>query len=85
MTVAIVERLPVPMPSAGSEEFVRVAAFARRLAADPSDDEAMAQLQGLAARFYEMDERSFAHVLETFPLVDPKLREASLKAFIGTV
>ena len=85
VTVAIVERLPVPKPATGSIEFTTMAALARRLAADPADIATMARLQGLAARLYELDASSFAHVLATFPLVDARLRDASMDAFLGTI
>lgn len=85
VTVAIVERLPIPMPPPASVEFKTLAACARRMAADPGDDATLARLQGLAARLYEMDAGSFAHVLQTFPLVDARLREAAMTAFIGTI
>jgi hypothetical protein len=85
VTVAIVERLPIPKPAYGSAAFVAIAAFARRLADDPDDPETMAQLQGAAARLYELDEAGFAHVLSTFPLVDTGMRDASMAAFIRTI
>ncbi len=85
VTVSIVERLPVPKPAAGSTEFTTMAALARRLAADPADEASMAQLQGLAARLYELDASAFAHVLATFPLVHAGLREASMRVFLGTI
>ena len=80
VTVAIVERLPLPKPAVSSLEFVRMAALARHLASEPNDLDAMVRLQALAARLYEIDAATFAHILETFPLVDERVREASLKA-----
>jgi hypothetical protein len=85
VTVAIVQRLPIPKPPAGSSEFVTIARLARRLAADHGDMDSMARLQGAVGRLYELDATSFAHVLTTFPLVDSALRAASMAAFIGTV
>jgi hypothetical protein len=85
VTVAIVERLPMPRPPAGAPEVAAVARLARRLAADPTDFESMARLQATAARLYELDADAFAHVLATFPLIDPALREAAMRAFIGTI
>jgi hypothetical protein len=81
VTVAIVERLPLPKPAAASLEFVRIATLARHLASEPNDCDAMARLQALAAHLYELDTRAFAHILGTFPLVDERIREASLTAF----
>ncbi|MBA3638207.1 MAG: hypothetical protein H0W53_02805 [Acidobacteria bacterium] len=85
VTVAIVERLPVPKPACGSAAFVLIATLARRLADDPADVQTMAQLQGAAARLYELDAAAFAHVLSTFPLIDADLRDASMKVFIRTI
>jgi len=85
VTVAIVQRLPVPKPACGSAPFATIATLARRLAADPGNLQDLAQLQGAAARLYELDTPAFAHVLSTFPLVDASLREASMKAFVGTI
>lgn len=85
VTVAIVERLPLPKPAAGSIDSARMAALARHLASSPGDVEAMARLQGLAARIYELDRDAFAHILASFPLVDARLRDAAMTAFIRTV
>jgi hypothetical protein len=85
VTVAIVERLPLPKPAVASLEFVRLMILARHLAADPNDVAAMAQLQGLAAHLYELDAKAFAHILDTFPLVDRRLRDAAMEAFLRTV
>jgi hypothetical protein len=85
VTVAIVDRLPVPRPAAESLEYARMVALARRLASAPDDLDAMAQLQALAAHLYEIDAGGFAHILGTFPLVDPRLRQATMTAFTGTV
>ena len=85
VTVAIVHRLPVPGPASGSREFAVIAGLSRQLAGDPGDLDSMARLQGAAARLYELDADSFAHVLSTFPLIDAALREASMSAFIGTI
>ncbi len=85
VTVAIVQRLPVPRPATGPGSFADIANLARRLAGDPADLASMARLQAAAAKLYELDVDSFAHVLSTFPLIEPALREASMRAFIGTV
>ena len=85
VTVAIVERLPLPRPAKDSPDFVRMTALARRLAGDRNDDDAMARLQALAAHLYELDVEAFGHILATFPLVEPRLRDAAMTAFTGTV
>jgi hypothetical protein len=81
VTVAIVERLPLPRPAATSLAFARIATLARHLASEPNDSDAMARLQALAAHLYELDTRAFAHILGTFPLVDERICKASLTAF----
>jgi hypothetical protein len=81
VTVAIVERLPLPRLPVASLEFVRMVTLARHLASKPADLDPLARLQALAARLYELDAATFAHILRTFPLVDERIREASLRAF----
>lgn len=85
VTVAIVERLPLPRPARGSADFRLVAESARVLAESPGRIDVQARLQATAARLYRLDAEAFEHVLDTLPLVDPALRAASLRAFIGTV
>jgi hypothetical protein len=85
VTVAIIERLPLPRPSRTSRDFGIVTDCARALAEKPDDLELQAELQGAAARLYALDESAFAHVLETFPLVDERLRAAARGAFGRTV
>jgi hypothetical protein len=84
VTVAIIERLPLPKPPSTSNEFVTVSACARALSATPDDTELQATLQAAAARLYALDKDTFKHVLSTFPLVDERLRAAALAAFEAT-
>src|SRR5207249_3232734 len=46
-----------------------------------------AELDGLIARLYGLTESEFAHILSTFPLVEPSVKEAALAAFnvVGTL
>ena len=85
VTVTIVERLPLPKPARDSRLFAAVSACARGLAEAPDDEDLQAALQGAAARLYGLDEEAFAHVLGTFPLIDQRLRAASMSAFTRTV
>jgi hypothetical protein len=85
VTVSIVERLPLPKPSRESKEFMAVSTCARGLSRTPGDAKVQAALQAAAARLYELDAAAFAHVLSTFPLVDERLREASMEAFTRTI
>lgn len=85
VTVSIMERLPLPKPAHSSPAFAAVVHLARHLASEPASATAMARLQGLAARLYGLDGEQFEHVLSTFPLIEPRVREAALAAFLRTV
>lgn len=85
VTVAIVERLPLPKPARGSRDFSIVCACARALADTPDDVDVQARLQAAAARLYALDQAAFAHVLGTFPLIDETVRAAAMAAFTRTV
>jgi hypothetical protein len=85
VTVAIVERLPLPNAAAASLAFARIAALARHLAEAPDDLDAMATVQALAAHVYELDAEAFEHILGTFPLVDIRLRDAAMASFLRTI
>jgi hypothetical protein len=74
---AVIQRLPVPLAAAA--DLKSIAALARALAASPSAGGA-ARLQAEVARLYGLDLDDFAHVLTTFPLVDPEERAAALQA-----
>jgi hypothetical protein len=78
VTVAIVERLPLPKPDRRSAGFTTVALCARRLSQHPEDLETYARLQATAARLYGLDSTALAHILDTFPLVGSDIRGASL-------
>jgi hypothetical protein len=81
VTTSIVGRLPVPRPPRDSAAFRTIAALSARLAAEPEDAAAAAQLQARVAQLYGLGAGEFAHVLETFPLVEPAERSAALDAF----
>jgi hypothetical protein len=96
VTTAIVERLPIPMldEAADAAEIIRIAATLDgvrpgvRLKADPTDvvsgfsrTVAFARLNALVAEIYQLDEREFAHILATFPLVPLEDRDAASREF----
>jgi hypothetical protein len=81
VTVAIVERLPLPKPPRASRAFRLIAANAALLAAGRGGFEEHVALQAAAARLYGLERDGFAHVLSTFPLVDSALRSAVLTRF----
>ncbi|MEO5897096.1 MAG: N-6 DNA methylase [Vicinamibacterales bacterium] len=85
VTVAIVERLPMPRPDREDTRFVRIVELVNRLERHPADRSAQAALQGLAAGIYGLTTAEFAHVLTTFPLVDAAGREAAMEAFGRTL
>ena len=80
VTATIAEELPVPRPARGSRAHGELAASAAGLARAP-DDERWARLEALAAELYALTGGEFAHVLDTFPLVDPDLRRRALARF----
>jgi hypothetical protein len=85
VTVAIIHRLPLPKPLRSSDDFRIVARCAEALAAGRRDPDIQPRLQAAAARLYRLEAGEFAHVLDTFPLVDQRLRVASLQAFVRTL
>jgi hypothetical protein len=51
-------------------------------ATDPAERARLrADLDGLVAHLYGLTEDEFAHILTTFPLVDPGVKEAALEAY----
>jgi hypothetical protein len=81
VTVALVERLPVPRPESDDPRLVDIARLASRLAgrrlAGGAD---YARLQALVAALYGLSREELAHVAGTFPLVDRKDRDAAVAA-----
>ena len=74
-------RLPVPTPERSSDAFRAIVQLARRIQRSPLDVDATAALQAAVARLYDLDERAFASVLGTFPLVAAREKTAALAAF----
>ena len=85
VTVAVIDRLPLPRPPRGGRAFSEMAALARMLTADPGDHESSARHQALAAGIYGLTVPDFEHILTTFPLVPPSAREAARMAFVRTL
>jgi hypothetical protein len=81
VTVAIVERLPLPLVARDGAPFARMCEHVRALEADPSNTGAAAAQQALAARLYGLNEEDFAHVLTTFPLVAEAERRRAMEVF----
>jgi hypothetical protein len=86
VTVAMVQRLPVPRPSPGTREDAcadAVAALADALARPACPDRVLlsARLQALVARLYGLTRDDLRHVLTTFPLVADEEKALVLSAF----
>ena len=82
--VNVIMRLPVPKLACHSAVFRTIARLAQSLAAGYTDEDS-ASLQAHVARLYELTTQQFAHVLDTFPLVDRAARGAAAAAFCDIV
>ena len=84
VTVALVSRLPMPVPHQRDQSFARLVGLSRALAAgDQPIDEmpAYAELQALVARLYGLTSDEFEHILSTFPLIPMETRRRALGRF----
>lgn len=82
VTVAAIERMPVPKPPIDSAAFLDIIALSRQLSSDPSNPESYAQLQARAAHLYRLTAAEFTHVLDSFPLIPTATRDAAMAAFL---
>jgi hypothetical protein len=80
VTAAAMELLRVPRP-VRDDVFLDVAALARALTRDPRDTGSYVTLQVRVAALYGLAADEFAHVLGTFPLIDPSLRARCRAAY----
>jgi hypothetical protein len=80
LSAGVLERLPVPTIPMGSETARRVIEMCRRLAAGggAGRDET---LQALVARLYSLNLAQYAHILDTFPLIDQAQRNRAFEQF----
>ena len=78
VTATVMSRLPVPVPDGRNRR--ALARLARGLARAPSAS-IEAECQARSAATYGLNAVEFAHVLETFPLVERDRRDAALAAF----
>jgi len=82
VTTALMSRLPVPRPLAGSAEFRELAALARRLS-DTGIESApneYARLNAVVARLYGLSGDDYGQVVASFPLLPRTLRDRCLEA-----
>ncbi len=85
VTTAIIDRLPVPLPSRDSSEFKEVVHLAKQITTDPSAAHVCARLQALAAKLYGLEQPHFRHIVDTFPLVTYADRHSAIAAFCDIV
>ena len=85
VTVAVIERLPVPRPAPSVPSFQQMVRLARWLSssdpAAPAWPDTHARLQALAASLYDLTAAQYTHVLSTFPLVPADERARAAAAF----
>jgi hypothetical protein len=81
VTTAIVEGLPVPTGGDAPEACRNIAAAARRLSRR-HDLRDWASLNARVAGLYQLTPDEFAHVLDTFPLVDRADRDAAMVEYV---
>ncbi|HSF99983.1 MAG TPA: hypothetical protein VLA20_02595, partial [Vicinamibacterales bacterium] len=75
VTTSLVEDLPAPV-WAGSEQHVRIAALAARMAGPGATAQVEAELQAAVSRLYGLDAGAFSRLFQGFPLVEPELGQA---------
>ena len=80
VTTGTVEQLPMPTPEAAPAACREIAALARLLARRP-DAAALARLNALVARLYQLGVGEFEYVLSTFPLIPVEQRQETLRVF----
>ncbi len=82
VTVAIMERLPVPRPPTDSSAFLSLVALTNRVTTTPGNERAAAKIQAAVAHLYQLSPSDFQHVLDTFPLVPLSDRQAAMQCFL---
>ncbi|MCU1383973.1 MAG: type restriction m6 adenine methyltransferase, Alw26I/Eco31I/Esp3I family [Acidobacteria bacterium] len=80
VTTGTVEQLPVPTPEMSPAACREIAGLARLLARR-RDPDALARLNAIVARLYQLSAVEFEHVLGTFPLIAREERDAALHLF----
>jgi hypothetical protein len=84
VTTAIVEQLPIPCRDAAPGACRRLAALARLLTRR-FEEEQFARLNAEVGRLYRLTAEEFEHVLSTFPLIEPRIRDRARELFVGQV
>jgi len=83
VTTALMARLPVPRPAAGTAMHQTLASLAERLSRDAIEGapDAYARVNALAAQAFGLTGTEYAQVVSTFPLLPAALRQRCLDAF----
>ncbi|MBE3134808.1 MAG: N-6 DNA methylase [Acidobacteria bacterium] len=83
VSAGLLGRIPAPRPPADAAVLREGAELSEALAAsaDPEQHDAYPRLQALVASAYQLTPAEFSRVLESFPLVDPRTREAARLEF----
>jgi hypothetical protein len=82
VTLALIERMPVPKPPRDLATFRELSALAEHLSQrTPNAEAAYARLQAIAAQAYTLTRDEFAYVLTKFPLIEEPTKRAALAAF----
>jgi hypothetical protein len=80
--VGPVERLPVPPYRSDSPAIEMILMLVEGLEqSSGADEDAYIELQVRIAVLYELEGPEWRHIVSTFPLVDERIREASIKRF----
>jgi Eco57I restriction-modification methylase len=82
VTVAIIQRLPVPRPPRDSQPYAAIVELSRARSETRNDDDE-ARLQALVAWLYGCSTDEFRHILDSFPLVPAAERDHALDALVG--
>lgn len=85
VTTALMARLPVPRPPDGSDQFRELAHLAKHLATTGLEaaPEAYARMNAIVSKLYGLSVDEYAHVVGSFPLLPPSLRDRCLLALDG--
>jgi hypothetical protein len=83
VTTALMARLPVPRPSEAADDFKALTTLAHRISMNGIDTSiaSYAELNAIVAGLYGLSFEQYAHVLNTFPLLDGQLIAACLERY----
>jgi len=84
VTTALLARLPVPRPPETTAQFDRLIELSKRISKHGMEDSHAdyAELNAIAAGLYAITPDEYAHILETFPLIQESLRRRCLSTYV---